>query len=158
MSAQPIDIIGSAIATDGFAVHDRENILQLKAVELSTARALNRAGIELGEVDLFELHDSYTIMSTLALEGMGLAEPGTGWQLARDGELGRTGRVPISTFGGLKARGNPAGATGIYQIAEVAHQLRGTAGDCQVAGAKIGLAQNIGGTGGTVVTHLLAGR
>jgi acetyl-CoA C-acetyltransferase len=63
--------------------------------------------------------------------------------------------VPISTFGGLKARGNPSGATGIYQIVEVAQQLRGTAGDCQVEGAKIGMAQNLGGSGATAVTHVL---
>ncbi|HUM67872.1 MAG TPA: thiolase domain-containing protein, partial [Chloroflexota bacterium] len=71
--------------------------------------------------------------------------PGEGWQLARDGQIGRNGRVPISTFGGLKARGNPGGATGVYQVVEVARQLRGQAEACQIADAKIGMAQNLGG-------------
>ena len=75
--------------------------------------------------------------------------------MARDGELGRNGRIPISTFGGLKARGNPLGATGLYQIVEVAHQVRGTAGDCQVPGARVGMAQNLGGMAATAVTHIL---
>ncbi|NKQ37570.1 MAG: thiolase domain-containing protein, partial [Chloroflexi bacterium] len=65
------------------------------------------------------------------------------------------GRIPISTFGGLKARGNPAGATGIYQIVEVARQLRGEAEACQVEDAKIGLTQNLGSSGATAVTHVL---
>ena len=84
-----------------------------------------------------------------------MVPPIQGWQLARDGAIGRNGRIPISTFGGLKARGNPVGATGAYQIVEVARQLRGEAGDCQVEGARIGMAQNLGGSGGTAVTHIL---
>ena len=75
--------------------------------------------------------------------------------MAKDGEIGRNGRLPISTFGGLKARGNPGGATGMYQIVEVARQLRGQAGNNQVEGAKIGMAQNLGGSGATAVTHIL---
>ena len=95
------------------------------------------------------------LFAALSLEAAGFAEPGAGWQLARDGEIGRDGRIPISTFGGLKARGNPAGATGVYQIVEVARQLRGKAGDNQVADAQIGMAQNLGGSGATAVTHVL---
>jgi acetyl-CoA C-acetyltransferase len=86
---------------------------------------------------------------------MGFAERGQGWQLAQDGRIAKDGELPLSTFGGLKARGNPIGATGVYQIAEVAQQLRGQAGDNQIANAQIGLAQNVAGTGGTVVTHVL---
>jgi acetyl-CoA C-acetyltransferase len=55
----------------------------------------------------------------------------------------------------LKARGHPVGATGVYQIAEIVQQLRGEAGLCQVPGAKIGMAQNIGGSGATIITHIL---
>ena len=155
MVEKPVQIAGSAIATDAFALHDRKNILKLEAVEKSTKRALAQAGIDIDDIDLFELHDGYTIMSTLALEAMGLAEFGAGYKLANEENIGRQGKTPISTFGGLKARGNPAGATGVYQVVEVASQLRGTAGDNQVSGAKVGLAQNIGGTGGTAVTHVL---
>lgn len=150
-----VNIIGSAMATDAFSLHDRQYPLWLEAVAKSTERALAQAGIGRDEVDLVELHDSFTIMSTLALEAMGFAERGNGWQLAQENKIMKDGTLPISTFGGLKARGNPIGATGVYQIAEVAQQLRGQAGDNQIAEAQIGLAQNIAGTGGTVVTHVL---
>jgi acetyl-CoA C-acetyltransferase len=155
MVPRPVQIAGSAIATDALAIHDRRDILWLSAAEQSARLAMQAAGVTTADIDVFELHDSFTILAALALEAAGFAERGTGWQLARDGEIGRAGRVPISTFGGLKARGNPSGATGIYQIVEVAQQLRGAAGDCQVEGAKIGMAQNLGGSGATAVTHVL---
>ena len=113
------------------------------------------AGVTPEDIDLFELHDSFTVMAALSLEASGFAERGEGWKLARDGEIGRDGRIPISTLGGLKARGNPLGATGVYQIVEVAQQLRGQAGSCQINGARIGMAQNIGGSGARAVTHIL---
>ena len=152
---QPLEIIGSAVATDGLALHDRRDLLWLKAAELSAQKAMAQASVSHDDIDLFELHDSFTIMAALSLEATGFAERGTGCQMAKDGEIGRNGRLPISTFGGLKARGNPAGATGMYQIVEVAQQLRGQAGKCQVAGARIGMAQNLGGSGATAVTHIL---
>ncbi len=153
---QPIRIAGSALATDTLALHDRKNILHLRAAELSAQRAMQAAGVTHDQIDLFELHDSFTVMAALSLEAAGFAAPGEGWQLARDGEIGRNGRIPISTFGGLKARGNPGGATGIYQVVEVARQLRGQAGENQIANAKIGMAQNLGGSGATAVTHVLS--
>ncbi|MEM7118611.1 MAG: thiolase domain-containing protein [Chloroflexota bacterium] len=155
MVPQPVRIAGSAVATDTLAVHDRKDMLWLAAAEKSAERAMAQAGLTADDLDVLELHDSFTVMSALALEAIGLAEQGKGWQLARDGEIGRNGRIPISTFGGLKARGNPGGATGVYQVAEVARQLRGQAGDNQVAGAKIGMAQNLGSAGATAVTHVL---
>jgi acetyl-CoA C-acetyltransferase len=155
MVAQPVRIAGSALATDTLALHDRKNPLWLSAAEKSARKAMEAAGVTTDDIDLFELHDSYTVMAALSLEAAGFAEPGTGWQLARDGAIGRNGRIPISTFGGLKARGNPIGATGIYQIVEVAQQLRGKAGDCQVPNARVGMAQNLGSNGATAVTHVL---
>ena len=94
-------------------------------------------------------------MAALSLEAAGFAEKGKGVQLALDGEIGISGRVSISTMGGLKARGNPARATGVYQVVEVVQQLRGVAGANQVSGARLGMAQNIGGSGATVITHVL---
>jgi acetyl-CoA C-acetyltransferase len=94
-------------------------------------------------------------MSALSLEACGFAERGHGPRLGLDGEIGPTGRVPIATRGGLKARGHPVGATGIYQIVEVAQQLRCEAGETQVPDARIGMAQNIGGSGATIITHIL---
>jgi acetyl-CoA C-acetyltransferase len=155
MVPKPIRIAGSALATDTLALHDRRNILRLEAAAKSAAKAMTQAGVSHDEIDLFELHDAFTVMAALSLEACGFAEAGQGWQLARDGAITRSGRLPISTFGGLKARGNPVGATGVYQVVEVARQLRGEAGDCQVEGARIGMAQNLGGSGGTAVTHIL---
>ncbi|WP_420641616.1 thiolase domain-containing protein [Candidatus Leptofilum sp.] len=158
MVPQPVRIAGSALATDTLALHDRKNMLHLRAAEISAQKAMKAAGVSHDDIDLFELHDSFTVMATLSLEAAGFAAPGEGWQLARDMEIGRNGRIPISTFGGLKARGNPGGATGMYQIVEVARQLRGQAGDNQIPNAKIGMAQNLGGSGATAVTHILSNR
>jgi acetyl-CoA C-acetyltransferase len=156
MVPKPVRIIGSALATDRIGLHDRRNVLWLEAAEKSAEMAMGAAGVTPGDVDLFELHDSFTIMAALSLEACGFAGAGQGWQLARDGQIGRDGQIPISTFGGLKARGNPAGATGVFQAVEVTKQLRGEAGDCQVKSARIGLAQNLGGTGATAVTHVFS--
>ena len=80
-----------------------------------------------------------------------------GWRLAGDGVICRAGRLPISTFGGLQARGNPGGATGVYQIVEVARQLAGMAEENQVDGVKWGMAQCLGSSGATAITHVLQG-
>lgn len=156
MVPKPVRIIGSALATDRIGLHDRRNILWLEAAENSARIAMEKAEVTPEDIDVFELHDSFTIMAALSLEACGFARAGQGWQLARDGQIGRDGQIPISTFGGLKARGNPAGATGVFQAVEVTKQLRGEAGDCQVNGARIGMAQNLGGTGATAVTHIFS--
>ncbi len=150
---QPIRITGSGGASDTLALHDRDDLYALKAVMLSTRKALAQAGIERDAVDLFELHDAFTILSVLALEAAGFAARGEGWKLAS--EIGLDGRLPISTFGGLKSRGNPVGATGVYQAVEAVLQLRGLAGANQVAGARVALIQNLGGLASTAVTHVL---
>ena len=85
----------------------------------------------------------------------GLAAPGTGTALGKDGRIGLGGDLPLSTMGGLKARGHPVGATGVYQIVEAFLQLTGKAGANQVTAARTALVQNIGGTAATVVNHLL---
>jgi acetyl-CoA C-acetyltransferase len=150
-----IKIAGSAVATDSLAVHDRQDPLWLKAAEKSAQKAYQQAGIGLDEIDFFEVHDAFSIMSALSLEACGFAERGQGPRLALDGEITSKGKIPITTMGGLKARGHPVGATGMYQIAEAVLQLRGEAGPAQIEGAKIGLAQNIGGSGATIITHIL---
>lgn len=155
MAPQPVRVAGSAMATDTVGLHDRRDLLWLEAAARSAREALAQAGMTPEDVDLFELHDSFTILAALSLEAAGFAPRGEGWKLARDGEIARTGRIPISTMGGLKARGHALGATGVYQIVEVAQQLRGQAGDCQIPGARVGLAQSLAMTGATVVTHVL---
>jgi acetyl-CoA C-acetyltransferase len=149
-----VRIAASATATDSLAVHDRGDVLAFEAARLSAERAYQRAGIGPDDIDLFELHDAFTVFAALSLEAAGFAAHGQGWKLAA-GEIGRGGRIPISTFGGLKARGNPGGATGVYQAAEVVLQLRWAAGPNQVEGAHWGMAQCLGGAGATAVTHIL---
>jgi acetyl-CoA C-acetyltransferase len=154
--AAPVLIAASAVGTDTLAVHDRRDPLVLDGAVLSTRRAYEQAGIEPQDMDLFELHDAFSIMAALSLEAAGFAEKGEGLRLALEGEIGIEGCVPIATMGGLKARGHPVGATGVYQVVEVVQQLRGQAGANQVENAHLGMAQNIGGSGATVVTHILA--
>jgi acetyl-CoA C-acetyltransferase len=150
-----ITIAGSASATDTLAVHDRRDPLLLKAAQVSSQKAYHQAGVEPKDIDLFELHDAFSIMSVLSLEACGFAERGQGVRLGLNGDIAITGRIPITTRGGLKARGHPVGATGLYQIVEVVQQLRGEAGNTQVSDARIGMAQNIGGSGATIITHIL---
>lgn len=156
ISRQPrVRVLASAAATDSVGIVGRRDPLVLDGVMFSSRRAYAQAELGPADIDIFELHDAYTIMSVLALEAAGFARPGAGLWLGVEGEIGLQGRVPIATLGGLKARGHPVGATGIYQLAELYLQLSGQAGPNQVANARTGMAQNIGGTGATVLTHIL---
>jgi acetyl-CoA C-acetyltransferase len=155
MRQPKIIVSASASATDTIAVHSRKDPMFLKAAYESSKRAYQMAGVTPDDIDVFELHDAFSIMSALSLEASGFAERGQGVRLGLDNEISPQGRVPVCTRGGLKARGHPVGATGVYQIVEVVQQLRGECGQTQVDGAKIGMAQNIGGSGATVVTHIL---
>jgi acetyl-CoA C-acetyltransferase len=150
-----VRIAGSGMATDSLALHDRHDPLWLRAGEDSARRAYLQSGMGPADIDLFELHDAFTIMAALSLEASGFAERGKGWQLAANGDIRPDGRIPVCTMGGLKARGHPVGATGLYQIVEAVQQLRGTAGECQIPNAHVAMAQNIGGSGATIVTHIL---
>jgi acetyl-CoA C-acetyltransferase len=150
-----IKIAGSAVATDSLAVHDRYDPLWLAAAEKSSREAYDQAGIGPEEVDFFEVHDAFSIMAALSLEACGFAERGKGPRLGLDGEISSDGRIPMATMGGLKARGHPVGATGMYQVVEAVQQLRGEAGPAQIDGARIGMTQNIGGSGATIITHIL---
>ncbi len=152
---QPVRIAASALVTDAPAIHDRLDPLFLAAANTAAGRAYTMAGIGPDQLDLLELHDSFTVLSALQLEATGFAQRGEGWRLARDEEITLTGRIPISTQGGLKARGDVGGATGVYQVIEVVKQLRKSAGDCQVADPHWGMTLNLGGAGGTAVAHIL---
>lgn len=150
-----IRVAASAAATDTIAVDHRKDPLWLKAANKSGLAAYSQAGISPKDVDLFELHDAFSIMAVLSLEANGFAEKGKGPALALDGDILITGKIPIATRGGLKARGHPVGATGMYQIVEVVQQLRGEASGSQVENARIGMTQNIGGSGSNIITHIL---
>jgi len=155
LSPAPIRIRGSGIATAPIAVHDRKDPLALEAARLSVKRAYEMAKVKPQDISFFELHDAFTIMAALSLEACGFAGRGKGVRLAMEDAISPTGRIPISTMGGLKARGHPVGATGLYQAVEATLQLRGEAGDAQIAGCRLGMTQNIGGSGANVITHIL---
>ncbi len=150
-----VRILASASANDTLAVHDRADPLSLQAAYISSQKAYRQAGVGPHDLNLFELHDAFTIMSALSLEANGFARRGEGWRLAQEDVIGIHGSLPISTMGGLKSRGHPVGATGVYQIVELVQQLTGLAGANQVPNAQLGMAQNIGGSGATIVTHIL---
>jgi acetyl-CoA C-acetyltransferase len=148
-------VAGSAAASDSVAVHDRKDPMFLSAAYASARKAYAQAGVDPSQIDFFELHDAFSILSALSLEACGFAQRGQGPRLALDGAIRLDGKLPICTQGGLKARGHPVGATGMYQIVEVAQQLRGEAGANQLSKARIGMAQNIGGSGASIFTHIL---
>ena len=150
-----IRVRASASATDSIGLADRKDILSLAAISQSAQRAYQQAGLQTSDINLFEVHDAFSIMAAASLEACGFAKPGTAPFHAQDGEFALDGKLPISTMGGLKGRGHPVGATGVYEIADLITQMRGMAGANQIRDAVIGMAQNIGGTGATVVTHIL---
>ncbi len=152
--ARSVKIAASTSATDSLALHDRRDPLWLDAVERSAKKAYAQAGVTASEVDLFEVHDAFSIMSVMSLEASGFAERGRGINLAREGELAPKGKLPLSTMGGLKARGHPVGATGVYQAVEAVTQLRGEAGKNQVPDAHVAMTQSLGGLAANAVTHI----
>ncbi|HET8711089.1 MAG TPA: hypothetical protein VFM32_06925 [Spongiibacteraceae bacterium] len=150
-----VRIAASAVATDQLNSRDRWKSVSLPAVGKSSQLAYSQAKVKLSDINFFELHDAYSIIAVLSLEAAGFAEPGKGVELGVNGDIALSGKLPLSTMGGLKARGHPVGATGLYQLIEAYHQLTDNAGVNQVRNCRIGMTQSIGGTGATVVTHLL---
>jgi acetyl-CoA C-acetyltransferase len=150
-----VEIAGSSAVTDTLALHDRPDPLVFNAARLSIERACAQAGILPKDADFFELFDAFSIYSALSMEAAGFSKQGEGWNWAHNGAISLTGEMPIATLGGLKARGFPGGATGAYQAAEAALQLRGQAGGAQVADAKTALVQSLGGPAATAVAHVL---
>jgi len=150
-----VRISGSSVVVDTLALHDRPDPLAFNAARLSVERALSMAGKMPSDVDFFELFDAFSVYGALSLEAAGFAERGKGWELAQNGKLALTGELPVLTFGGLKARGYPGGAAGLYQAVEAVLQLRGTAGANQVQGASTALIQALGGPASTAATHVL---
>jgi acetyl-CoA C-acetyltransferase len=151
-----VQLIASAVCTAALALHDHKDPLRLTAAEKSTNEALEMAGIDRNDIDLFELHDQFSILAALSMEAAGFAKIGNGWALAKDGDIHLGGKIPITTFGGSKARGDTGGATGVYQAVEVVRQLQRLANENQVRDARIGMAQCLGGIGSTAATNIFA--
>lgn len=150
-----IRVIGSGHATDTIALHDRADFAAVPVVGIAARRAFAQAGITIGDVDFCEVHDCFTIAEIVCTEELGLFERGRGGPAAMDGLTALDGKSPVNTSGGLKSKGHPVGATGVAQIAELLMQLSGRAGDRQLASPRIGLAQNMGGSGGSCTVHIL---
>lgn len=148
-------ITGSAVATDTVDLANRKSLTELAATKAACRQALKQAGAQIQDVDVAEVHDCFTIAEILAMEDLGFCPPGQGGKFIASGATRLGGKTPVNTSGGLKACGHPVGATGIKQIIEIANQLKGCSGKRQVKGAKLGLTQNVGGTGATVVVHIL---
>lgn len=150
----PIIIKGTGQASDALSLHDRSTLTSLRAAVHAADEAYKMAGIGPKDIDLAEVHDCFTIAEIMAIEDLGFCKKGEGGKITEEGETALDGRIPINTSGGLKGKGHPVGATGIAQTVEIVTQLRGEAGKRQVSGAEIGLAHNIGGSGGTCVVHI----
>lgn len=154
LNPEPVQLLASSVVNDRFRIDDREDPLQLEAAHRSSHDAYRKANINREDIHLFEVHDAFSIMACLQLEAAGFAEPGQGWRLAVEDEIRLQGQIPITTMGGLKARGHPIGATGLYQACEIVLQLIGRAGANQVRNAEIGMMQSVGGAASTVLTHI----
>ncbi len=152
----PIFVEASTQASDTLALHDRRDICTMDSVVVSSREALRRAGLTVNDIDVFELHDSFTISEIVLTEDVGICKKGEGGKLLDEGITEIGGKYPVNTSGGLKARGHPIGATGVAQIVELVFQLRGDAEKRQVDGATKAMAVNIGGTGATSIVNILS--
>lgn len=148
-------ITGSAVASDTIDLAERKSLTELKATQTASQKALEMAGAAIKDIKVAEVHDCFTIAEIMAMEDLGFCPKGEGGQFITAGDTRLGGKCPVNTSGGLKACGHPVGATGVKQIIEITQQLRKSAGKRQVKGANIGLTQNVGGTGATVVVHVL---
>lgn len=147
---------GSFQAQDSLALHDRDEITELKATKLASEKAYKSTDISQKDLGIIELHDCFTIAEICAYEDLGLVEKGKGGQFIESGKTEFNSELPINTSGGLKSCGHPVGATGIKQIVEIAKQFNEEAGDRQIKNdKKFGLAHNVGGSGATAVVSIL---
>ena len=142
---KPVEVAAAASASGNFVLTEAEDLLSFKAVQLAAGKAYRKAGVAPEKIDFVEIHDSADVVGLISLEDLGLAGRGEAAKLAARGDLYLQGRLPTNTMGGVKARGNPGGATSLYQLVEVFWQLRGEAGRNQLPKAEVGLAQSLGG-------------
>lgn len=157
LDARSVRILASAVSSDVISLDQRSTCTSFAAARDAARRAYAEAGIGPSDVSLAEVHDCFTIAEIIAMEDLGLAAPGEATALIRAGETRIDGRIPVNASGGLKAGGHAIGATGVGQVYEIVNQLRGEAGTRQIADARVGLAHNVGGVGGTCSVHLLGG-
>lgn len=152
-----VKVRGFGQATDALALHSRKDPATIPSVGLAAERAYKMADITPDQLDTVEVHDCFTIAELIVTEELGLVERGKSGEAVSAGETRIGGRIPVNTSGGLKSKGHPVGASGVAQVIEVFDQLRGNAGERQVEGARIGMTQNMGGSGASCVIHILEG-
>lgn len=151
-----IKVTGSGMSIDYLAPFEREDMSTWRATTIASKQAYKEAGLEAKNIDIAEMHDAFTILELLAYEDLGFCKKGDGSKLIREGVTNIDGKLPVNTSGGLKARGHPISPTGLAMIYELVKQLRGECGDRQVSNLKHGLAQNVGGAGGSITVHILS--
>ncbi|MDD2834696.1 MAG: thiolase domain-containing protein [Methanothrix sp.] len=156
-SDRDVEVIGSDLATDYISLAQRKETTSFAATKIAATNAFGQAKLRPKDLDIVEAHDCFTIAELVAMEDLGICKPGESKDWIRQERTTLNGVLPINTDGGLKADGHPIGASGIAQIYEIVTQLRGEAGKRQVDRARIGLAHNVGGIGGTAVIHILRG-
>ena len=149
-----VRVSGSAVVTDRLSLHDRPDPLAFEAAGAAINRACRQAGILPGDVDILELDDAFSIYPVLSVEAAGYAPRGKGSKLAERRRISK-GTPALASMGGMKARGNPLAAAGVYQAVETVLQLRGEAGECQVKGARKALIECLGGAAATAAAHVL---
>ncbi|MFH1843734.1 MAG: thiolase domain-containing protein [bacterium] len=150
-----VKVIASSGATDSIALHDRPDLASIPVVGRAAAGAYAQAGVKATDIDFCEVHDCFTIAEIVCTEELGFFERGQGGPAAAEGLTALDGKIPVNTSGGLKSKGHPVGATGVAQLAEVVYQLTGQAGERQIKDARLGMAQNMGGSGGSAFVHIL---
>ena len=151
----PVIIKGTGQASGTLSLHDRKSLTEIPAAAQAAESAYDMAGIEPSDVDVAEVHDSFTIAEIIGTEDLGFCEKGEGGKMVEEGRTELDGEIAVNPSGGLKSKGHPIGATGIAQAIEITEQLQGKAGERQVENADIGLTHNVGGSGGTGVVHVL---
>ena len=151
----PVRIAASQVACDTMALQHRRDLTTVDSTVAAAQRAFQQARRSPKDVRVAEIHDGYTISALVSLEDLGFIEKGRAGPEFATGQFGGGGSLTLNTSGGLKAQGRPFGAVGVAQVVEIVRQLRGEAKERQVAGATLGLAHDMGGTGATSVVHLL---
>ncbi|MFI8928094.1 thiolase C-terminal domain-containing protein [Streptomyces sp. NPDC053474] len=157
LADRAVEILAQAMATDteeSFASGSCLDVVGRPLTRAAADRAYARAGLTADDLDVIELHDCFSINELLTYEAIGLCAEGESGKLVESGATTYGGRWVVNPSGGLISKGHPLGATGVAQVAELAWQVRGEAGERQVPGARVGLAHNIGLGGAAVVTLL----
>jgi len=154
-SDKPVGVLGIAQASDYLALDQKADITTFTAVKAASRKAYKMAGVDPADIEFGELHDCFTIAEIIALEDLGFVPRGQGGPCSAAGYTALRGAKPMNTSGGLKSKGHPVGATGVAQICDLVQQIRGEAGDRQVARHSLGLAENLGGSGASCVVTIL---